>query len=325
MQRISIIIPCYNEEKVLEIFYKECSKVTEKIDTYLFEYIFVNDGSSDSTLSILRKISYLESNIKYISFSRNFGKESAMLAGINNSTGDYVLIMDADLQHPPYLIPTMIGYIEKGYDSVAAKRVKRNGESKFRGYFSRKFYNIINKISDIHIEEGATDYRMMTRQVVDSVLEIKEYQRFTKGIFEWVGYDTKWIEYNSEERVAGNSKWSFWGLFKYAIEGTIAFSTKPLKVSSIIGIIFAILSFLYFSFIFFKTLITGRDMPGYASTICLITFLGGVQLIALGIIGEYLSRVYMESKKRPLYFIKESNVISYKANLKEKLHDEEFV
>ncbi|KMT22203.1 glycosyltransferase family 2 protein [Clostridium cylindrosporum] len=312
MKTISIVVPCYNEEKVIDTFYAKCSEITSSINNYVFEYIFVNDGSSDATLNLLKHLSLMDKSVRYISFSRNFGKEAAMLAGLTSSKGDYVVVMDVDLQHPPKLLTTMIKHIEDGYDSVAAKRVKRNGESKFRGYFSKKFYRIINKISDVNIEVGATDYRMMTRQMVDSVLSLKEYHRFTKGIFEWVGYDTKWIEYESFDREVGDSKWSFWSLFKYAIEGVVSFSTTPLKVSSFIGIMFAVLSFIYFAFTFCKTLITGIDMPGYASTICIVTFLGGVQLIALGIIGEYLSRVYMESKKRPLYFIKESNLESEK-------------
>lgn len=308
MKIISIVVPCYNEEKVVEAFHIKCSEVTNSISNYSFEYIFVNDGSRDETLKLLKDLSLREKDVRYVSFSRNFGKEAAMLAGISSSKGDYVVVMDADLQHPPELLHPMLKYIEEGYDSVAAKRLKRKGESKFRGYFSKKFYNIINKISDVNIEVGATDYRLMTRQMVNSVLSLKEYHRFTKGIFEWVGYDTKWIEYESEDREAGDSKWSFWSLFKYAIEGVVSFSTTPLKVSSFIGGVFALLSFIYFIFTFLKTLITGIDMPGYASTICLIAFLGGVQLVALGVIGEYLSRVYVESKKRPHYFIKESNI-----------------
>ncbi|MEG0641264.1 MAG: glycosyltransferase family 2 protein [Clostridium sp.] len=310
MKRISIVVPCYNEEKMIDIFYSECFKVTSSMTEYIFEYIFINDGSTDSTLNTIKNLAENTSDVKYLSFSRNFGKESSMLAGIKHSSGDYIVVMDVDLQHPPSLLYSMVVHIENGYDSVAAKRVKRNGESKLRGYFSKKFYNIINKISDINIEVGATDYRIMSRKMVNSVLEIKEYHRFTKGIFEWVGYDTKWIEYESEEREVGDSKWSFWSLFKYAIEGIISFSTTPLKISSIIGIIFAIMSFIYFTFTFLKTLITGIDMPGYPSIICMITFLGGIQLIALGIIGEYLSRVYMETKRRPHYFIKESNIRS---------------
>lgn len=307
-QIISIIVPCYNEEEMINIFYNECTKVLELIEGYKFEFIFINDGSSDKTLKKLKELAYIDKRVIYLSLSRNFGKEAAILAGLESSKGDLVVIMDADLQHPPKLIPQMIKYIEEGYDSVATRRTNRLGEAKFRKIFSKKFYKYINKISDINIVEGATDYRMMTRQMVESVLSVREYHRFSKGIFEWIGYETKWIEYISEERVAGKTKWSFLGLLKYAIEGMVSFSTTPLRVSSLTGIIISSLSFLYFLFTLIKTIIRGIDMPGYASTICIVTFIGGIQLIALGIIGEYLARTYMESKKRPNYFIRDTNL-----------------
>lgn len=302
-----MIVPCYNEEEMINIFYDNCSKTLESIKDYNFEFVFINDGSKDRTLELLRELSVLDKRITYISFSRNFGKEAAILAGLKAAKGDFVVLMDADLQHPPSLIPIMLKYINEGYDSVSTRRISRQGESKFRSYFSKKFYNILNKVSDISVVQGATDYRMMTRQMLNSVLSVKEYHRFSKGIFTWVGYNTKWLEYESEERVAGESKWSFFSLLKYAIEGIVSFSTRPLKIASITGGIFSILSFAYFIYIFLRTLIWGKDLPGYASIICIVTFLGGIQLIALGIIGEYLARTYIEAKRRPDYFIKESN------------------
>lgn len=305
---ISVVVPCYNEEEMINIFYNECIKVLDSIKGYKFEFIFINDGSKDKTLKKLKELANTDDRVIYLSFSRNFGKEAAILAGLESSKGDLVVLMDADLQHPPKLIPEMIKYIEEGYDSVATRRTNRLGEAKFRKFFSKKFYKYINKISDINIVEGATDYRMMTRQMVESVLSVREYHRFSKGIFEWVGYETKWIEYISEERVAGTTKWSFLGLLKYAIEGMVSFSTTPLKISSLTGIIISSLSFIYFLFTLIKTIINGIDMPGYASTICIVTFIGGIQLIALGIIGEYLARTYMESKKRPNYFIRDTNL-----------------
>lgn len=304
---LSIIVPCYNEEEVISIFYKECCKVLDLIHGYNFEFIFVNDGSKDKTLEKMISLAEKDDRIIYISFSRNFGKEAAILAGLENAKGDLAVLMDADLQHPPRLIPEMLKYIEEGYDSVATKRTSRIGEAKFRKYFSKKFFEFINMISDVNIVPGSTDYRMMTRQMIDSVLSVKEYHRFSKGIFEWVGYDTKWIEYISENRIAGETKWSFWGLLKYAMEGIVSFSTTPLKISSLIGLIISSLSFIYFLLTLIKTLIYGIDMPGYASTICIVTFIGGIQLIALGVIGEYLARTYIESKKRPNYFIKDTN------------------
>lgn len=307
-KKISIIVPCYNEEKMIKIFYAECNKVLDNINNYIFEYIFVNDGSKDKTLLNLKEIAALDNRVKFISLSRNFGKEAAILAGFKKSKGDFIILMDADLQHPPRLIVDMINYIEEGWDSVSTRRVSRNGESFMRSYCSKLFYKLINSMSDISITKGATDYRIMSRKMLNSVLELSEYHRFSKGIFEWVGYDTKWIEYESEDRIEGNSKWSFISLFRYAIEGIVSFSTTPLKVSSFIGSISATVSFIYLIYIIFRTLLYGIDIPGYASMVCLIMFFGGVQLIALGVIGEYLARTYMESKNRPNYFIKEDNI-----------------
>lgn len=307
LKKISIIVPCYNEEKMIELFYLESTKITNEIKNYSFEYILINDGSKDTTIETLRRLAKKYEDIKYFSFSRNFGKEAAILAGLRNCDGDYAIIMDADLQHPPRLIKDMIEKIEEGYDSVSTKRVDRCGESKFRSLFSKLFFKFLNKISDIPIVEGATDFRIMSRQMIDSVLELSEYHRFSKGIFEWVGYDTYWLEYISEDRVLGETKWSYLSLFKYAIEGIVSFSTAPLRLSSILGGIISAFSFLYFMLTLLRTLIFGKDLPGYASTICLITFIGGIQLVALGIIGEYLARTYIQVKDRPNYIIKETN------------------
>lgn len=307
LKKISIIVPCYNEEKMIELFYLESTKITNEIENYSFEYILINDGSKDTTIETLRRLAKKYEDIKYFSFSRNFGKEAAILAGLRNCDGDYAIIMDADLQHPPRLIKDMIEKIEEGYDSVSTKRVDRCGESKFRSLFSKLFFKFLNKISDIPIVEGATDFRIMSRQMIDSVLELSEYHRFSKGIFEWVGYDTYWLEYISEDRVLGETKWSYLSLFKYAIEGIVSFSTAPLRLSSILGGIISAFSFLYFILTLLRTLIFGKDLPGYASTICLITFIGGIQLVALGIIGEYLARTYIQVKDRPNYIIKETN------------------
>ena len=275
-KRITIVVPCYNEEKMINIFYVECNKVLEKIDGYRFEYIFINDGSNDKTLINLKEIAKDDKRVKFISFSRNFGKEAAILAGLEKSEGDFVVLMDADLQHPPALILEMINYIEDGWDSVSTRRISRKGESFMRSHCSKLFYKVINSISDIAITRGATDYRIMSRKMVDSVLKLGEYHRFSKGIFEWVGYDTKWIEYESEDRIEGESKWSFISLFRYAIEGIVSFSTIPLKVSSFVGSLSAIGSFIYLIYIIFTTLINGKDVQGYASMICLIMFFGGI-------------------------------------------------
>lgn len=305
---ISIIVPCYNEEEVLELFYSELNNITNSIHKYNTEVIFVDDGSTDKTKDIIHNLASLNSKVKYITFSRNFGKEAAMLSGLRNALGDLVVIMDADLQHPPHLLLEMISGIEEGYDSVATKRRNRNGEPIIRSYFAKLFYKIINKTSKITITEAATDYRLMNRKVVDSVLKLSEYNRFTKGIFEWVGFKTKWIEIDNVERVAGQTTWSFWSLLTYAIEGIVSFSVAPLKIASILGSIISISSFLYAMYIFIRTLAFGKDVPGYASLLCIVLFMGGIQLISIGVIGEYLSRTYLEVKNRPNYIADESNI-----------------
>lgn len=308
MKKLSIIVPCYNEQETLGIFYKEAINIISKINNYEFEFIFVNDGSKDNTLNILKELSDKDSRVRYISFSRNFGKEAAIFAGLKNCTGDLGVLMDADLQDPPSLLPKMIQCIEEGYDSVATHRVTREGEPPIRSFFARKFYKIINKISEVNIVDGARDYRLMTRDMIDAILSMSEYNRFSKGIFAWIGFNTKWIEYVNVERVAGETKWSFWKLFKYALDGIVAFTTMPLRITSILGILTSVAAAIYTLYIIISTLITGIDVPGYASSISIIMFLGGIQLIALGIIGEYLARTYMEVKNRPVYIAKEDNI-----------------
>lgn len=308
MEVISIIIPCYNEEDSIPLIYNELKKVSNNMK-YDFEFIFVNDGSIDNSLSVLKKLSAKDKQVKYIHFSRNFGKEAAMYAGLSKSKGDYVTIMDADLQDPPSLLPEMLRLIkEEGYDSVGTRRVSRKGEPKIRSFFARKFYKIINKLSKIEMVDGARDYRLMTRQMVNSILELKEYNRYSKGLFSFVGFNTYWLEYENVERVAGETKWSFCGLVKYAIEGIVAFSTLPLSIASLMGFIFCFVSFILIIIIIIKTLIFGDPTSGWPSLVCIIFFVSGIQLFCLGIIGKYLSKTYLETKNRPIYIIKESNI-----------------
>ena len=308
MEVISIIIPCYNEEDSIPLIYNELKKVSNNMK-YDFEFIFVNDGSIDNSLSVLKKLSAKDKQVKYIHFSRNFGKEAAMYAGLSKSKGDYVTIMDADLQDPPSLLPEMLRLIkEEGYDSVGTRRVSRKGEPKIRSFFARKFYKIINKLSKIEMVDGARDYRLMTRQMVNSILELKEYNRYSKGLFSFVGFNTYWLEYENVERVAGETKWSFWGLVKYAIEGIVAFSTLPLSIASLMGFIFCFVSFILIIIIIIKTLIFGDPTSGWPSLVCIIFFVSGIQLFCLGIIGKYLSKTYLETKNRPIYIIKERNI-----------------
>ena len=308
MEKISVVVSCYNEEKALPLFYEEIERVRKQDFEGIaeFEYIFVNDGSKDKTLEIIKTLRMHDVKVRYISFSRNFGKEAAMLAGLEAATGDYVTLMDADLQDPPSLLKKMYEVIVKeGYDSVGTRRVTRKGEPPIRSFFARMFYKIINKISDIEMVDGARDYRLMKRQVVDAIISLKEYNRYSKGLFSFVGFDTKWIEYENVERVAGETKWSFWKLFKYALEGITAFSTTPLILSSILGLMFCLLAFLAIIFIIVKTLVFGDPTSGWPSLACIIVFVSGVQLFSIGVIGQYLSKTYLEVKKRPIYIIKE--------------------
>ena len=304
---LSLIVPCYNEQEALPLFYKEASKVLSNMRCD-HEFLFINDGSRDGTLEIMKKLAAEDPHVFYYSFSRNFGKESAMYAGLCNARGDYVAVMDADMQDPPSLLPEMVRILETGeYDSVATRRADRAGEPPVRSWFARRFYSLINRISDADIVDGARDFRLMTRDMKDAVLAMGEYNRFSKGIFGWVGFRTYWLPYENVERVAGETKWSFWKLFKYAIDGIISFSQTPLSISSWFGILMTVFSFLLLIFIVLRRLIFGDPVAGWASTICVIIFIGGLQLFCLGIIGQYLAKTYMEVKNRPHYIVSDTN------------------
>lgn len=306
---ISVIVPCYNEQDVLHLFYDEIGLVAGEMQEYDFEFIFVNDGSSDDTLKICKELAAKDERVKYISFSRNFGKEAGIYAGFEKAKGDLVCMMDADLQDPPALLPEMVKAIEEeGYDSVATRRVTRKGEPPIRSFFARMFYKLMNKISETEIVDGARDYRLMTRQFVNSLLQLEEYNRFSKGLFGWVGYQTKWLEYENVERAAGETKWSFWKLLLYSIEGIMAFSTVPLAISAVTGILFCAIAFVMILFIIIKTIVFGDPVAGWPSTACIILFVGGVQLFCVGILGQYLAKTYLEVKGRPIYICKETNI-----------------
>ena len=309
MEKLSIVIPCFNEEKSLPYLYDQLVKVRKSMDYIKFEIIIVNDGSTDKTLDVIKELSKNDKEIRYISFSRNFGKEAAMLAGFRKSTGDYIASMDADLQDPPELLEEMLKFIkEDGYDSVATCRKTRRGEPFIKSIFSIMYYKIIRKMTKLDIVDGARNYRLMTRQMLESVLELSEYNRYLNGIYAFVGFNTKWIDYDNKKRIAGKTKYSLLTCFNYGIEGITSFSAFPLKLASILGIIFCIFSFLFIIFIIGKTLIYGDTTSGWPSLVCIIVFLAGIQLFFLGIIGEYLSKTYLETKNRPLYVIKESNI-----------------
>lgn len=305
---IDIIVPCYNEEDVLDMFYTELTKVTDAITDYDCRCIFVDDGSKDKTLEILRRLAAEHDNIKYISFSRNFGKEAGMYAGLQHSTGDYVIIMDADLQHPPTMIPDMIAGIEEGYDCCAARRTTRKGEARIRSFFSRMFYRLNQKMTNIDLVQGAVDFRIMSRQMVDAVLSLSERQRFSKGIFSWVGFKTKWLPYENVERPLGQTKWSFTGLLKYAVDGITCFSITPLRFVTGLGFFISFFAFIYIVITLVQTFIFGIDTPGYVTTLCAILFLGGIVEISIGILGEYIAHIYMEVKTRPIYVLKDTNL-----------------
>ncbi len=309
MKMMSVIVPCYNEEESLPFFYEEINRVSKEMHDVCLELLFVDDGSKDQTLSILREYAKKDERVKYLSFSRNFGKEAAIYAGLKNSHGDYVAIMDADLQDPPSLLPEMLKAIqEEGYDSAATRRVTRKGEPPVRSFFARLFYKIMNRISDADIMDGARDYRLMNRQMVDAIVSMCEYNRFSKGIFGWIGFDTKWIEYENVERVAGETKWSFWKLFKYSIEGITAFSVEPLQIASVFGVLFSMIALIMIIVIIVRTLIFGDPTSGWPSLVCIIMLIGGIQLLCIGILGQYLSKTYLETKHRPIYISKESNI-----------------
>lgn len=307
MEKISIVVPAYNEEESIPYFYEEINKEFKKLKQEL-ELIFVDDGSKDKTLDVIKGLTK-DKRVKYISFSRNFGKEAAMWAGLNASTGDYVTIMDSDLQDPPSLLKEMIRLIkEEGYDIVGTRRVTRKGEPVIRSFFARMFYKIINKMSKVEMVDGARDFRLMTRQVVNSVLSLKEYNRYSKGLFSFVGFKTKWLEYENIQRVAGETKWSFWKLLLYAIDGIVAFTTIPLTIAIAIGFIFCLIAFIMIIVVIVKTLAFGDPTTGWPSLACIIFMVSGIQLLCIGVIGEYLSKMYLEVKNRPIYIVKESNM-----------------
>ena len=304
---VSLIVPCYNEQEALPLFYKEASRVLSNMNCD-HEFLLINDGSRDGTLDVMKKFAEDDPHVFYYSFSRNFGKEAAMYAGLCNARGDYVAVMDADMQDPPSLLPEMLRILETGeYDSVATRRKDRAGEPPVRSWFARKFYSLINQISDADIVDGARDFRLMSREMKDAVLSMGEYNRFSKGIFGWVGFRTYWLPYENVERVAGETKWSFWNLFKYAIDGIISFSQTPLSIASWFGMMMTAFSFLLLIFIVLRRLIFGDPVAGWASTICVIIFIGGLQLFCLGIIGQYLAKTYMEVKNRPHYIVSDTN------------------
>lgn len=305
---ISIIVPSYNEEQSLPFFYEEIYKTGEefrKLDVE-FELLFIDDGSKDKTLEVIKSLKTKDERVHFVSFSRNFGKEAAIYAGLENCHGDYAVLMDADLQDPPkYLMEMYKAIKEEGYDSVATRRVSRKGEPPIRSFFARCFYKLMNKISNTDIVDGARDYRLMKRQMVDAILSMTEYNRFTKGIFGWVGFRTKWLEYENVERVAGETKWSFWKLFKYSLEGIMAFSTAPLSIASWSGVLMCIAAAIAILFIVIRALMFGDPTSGWPSLACIIIFIGGVQLLCIGVLGQYLAKTYLETKNRPIYLAKE--------------------
>ena len=307
MKTLSIIVPCYYEEESLPLFYKATEEVNQQLENIKFEYWFINDGSTDGTLAEMRKLNELDpENVHYVSFSRNFGKEAALYCGLQQATGDYVTAMDADLQDPPEMLPEMIKIIEnEDYDCVGTRRTTRAGEPPIRSFFARMFYKIINKISDTEIVDGARDFRVMTRQMVDAILEMSEYNRFSKGIFSWVGFNTKYLEYKNHERVAGKTSWNFWSLFKYSIDGIVNFSRFPLDIASFIGFISALISGCAILFIVIRYMIHGDPTSGWASMVCIMLFIGGIQLFCLGIVGKYIGKIFTEVKHRPIYIVKE--------------------
>lgn len=308
MKKVNLIVPCYNEAEALPLFKDELNKVIQTLDQYTFEILLINDGSTDTTLSVMKEICDTDSHYKYISFSRNFGKEAAMYAGFCNSDGDYATIMDADMQDPPALLPDMLHCLEtEDYDSVATRRVSRIGEPKIRSFFARNFYKLINKISDADVVDGARDFRLMKREMVDSIVAMCEYNRFSKGIFGWIGFKTKWLEYENVNRIAGETKWSFWGLFKYAVDGIINFSETPMSLASGLGIFLTIFSFLMVIFIIIRKEIFGDPVAGWPSLACIIIFIAGLQFLCMGIMGKYIAKTYLEVKNRPHYIVSETN------------------
>ena len=305
---LTIIVPCYNEEEAIPHFYKAIKDVEPQLASVDIEMLFIDDGSRDRTLEVCKELRKTDKRVRYVSFSRNFGKESGIYAGLKHSKGDYVVIMDVDLQDPPALLPEMLGYIESGeYQCVATRRVDRKGEPPIRSWFARKFYRIMNKISDADIVDGARDYQMMTRRVVNAILDMGEYNRFSKGIFGWVGFKRKWLEFENVERVAGETKWSFWKLFIYALDGIEAFSTAPLMLASILGTLMCLVAFIFILIIIVRTLVFGDPTSGWPSLVCIILLVSGVQMLCLGIQGQYMAKTYLETKNRPIYLVQEES------------------
>lgn len=308
-KKLSLVIPAYNEEKSIPIFYKEVKKVEEEMPDIVMDFLFIDDGSIDGTLDVLRELNEQDERVHYISFSRNFGKEAAIYAGLKNASGDFVVIMDADLQDPPKLLPEMLHIVMiEGYDAVGTRRVNRKGEPPIRSWFARQFYKLMNKISNTELVDGARDFQLMNRKVVNAILSMGEYNRFSKGIFEWVGFKKKWLEYENIERVTGETKWSFFSLVIYALDGIVAFSTAPLVLASILGLLFCIAAFVTIIVIIIRTLMFGDPTPGWPSLICFIMLIGGIQLLCIGILGQYMAKTYLETKRRPLYLIQEEKL-----------------
>jgi len=310
---ISLIVPCYNEEEALPYLYKAISDVRAQMSDRDFEFIFINDGSKDGTSRVIKGLAAQDKDVRYVLFSRNFGKEAAMYAGLEKARGDYVAIMDADMQDPPALIPEMVRILDSDEaDIVAARRVTRKGEPKIRSFFARRFYRLINRMTEVEIADGARDFRLMKRCVVDAIISVSERQRFSKGIFAWVGFRTRWIEHENVERVAGETKWSFWKLFKYAVDGIVAFTTAPLRLATYSGLFFALLAFGYLIYYFIRAVILKiyNEVPGYPSLLCFILFIGGLILMALGLLGEYIGRTFIETKHRPIYIKAEEDINS---------------
>ena len=307
MALITIVVPCYNEEQALPLFYQEITRVAQEMAPVDFEFLFVDDGSKDNTLPVLRSLAEADKRVRFLSFSRNFGKEAGMLAGLQHAKGDVVALMDADLQDPPSLLPELYHAVtQEGYDCAATRRTTRQGEPPIRSFFARQFYRLINRISDADIVDGARDYRLMRRSVVNAILSLGEYNRFSKGIFGWVGFKTKWVPYENVERVAGETKWSFWKLFRYSLEGIVGFSTVPLAMASVLGVVLCLAAAVAILVIVVKTLLFGDPVGGWPSMMCAILFLGGVQLLSIGILGQYLAKTYLETKKRPVYLVRET-------------------
>ncbi len=303
---LSIVVPCYNEEEATPIFYKTVHEIESQLTTVDLEFVFVDDGSRDGTLSVLRELHAKDERVHYVSFSRNFGKEAGIYAGLEKAKGDYVVIMDVDLQDPPALLPEMVSYLDSGeFECVATRRVDRKGEPPIRSWFARKFYKLMNKISNTDVVDGARDYQMMTRKVVDAILRMGEYNRFSKGIFGWVGFKRKWLEFENVERIAGETKWSFGKLFIYAIDGIMAFSTAPLTLASVFGLIMCITAFIFIVFTIVRKLVFGDQTSGWPSLVCIILLVSGIQMFCLGIQGQYMAKMYLETKKRPIYLVQE--------------------